>query len=52
MYPGVIIEYDDQSDITSLPVTEVRNMPLFGAIFTSDKGTFKEDLNYGKDYRY
>lgn len=39
MYPGVIVEYDDQSAINSLPITEVRNKPLFAAIFTSDKGT-------------
>lgn len=50
MYPGVIIEYDDQSDITSLPVTEVRNMPLFGAIFTSDKGTEEWTRISGKSF--
>lgn len=38
MYPGFIAEYDDQSDINKLPVTEVRNRALFGAVFTSDKG--------------
>lgn len=39
MYPGVIVEYNDQSDIpVTLPVTEVRNQPLFAAIFTADKG--------------
>lgn len=38
MYPGVIVEYDDQSNITALPVAEVRNQPLFAALFTSDKG--------------
>ena len=50
MYPGVIIEYDDQSDITSLPVTEVRNMPLFGAVFTSDKGTEEWNRVSGKSF--
>ena len=40
MYPGVIVEYDDKSNINSLvSSTEVRNRPLFGALFTSDKGT-------------
>ena len=40
MYPGVIVEYDDQSNISSLvSATEVRNRPLFAALFTSDKGT-------------
>lgn len=38
MYPGVIVEYDDQSNIAALPVNEVRNQPLFAALFTSDKG--------------
>lgn len=39
MYPGVIIDFNDQSDISvKLPVSEVRNAPLFGAVFTSDKG--------------
>ena len=38
MYPGPIFEYDDQSDVTSLPVAEVRRKPMFGALFTSDKG--------------
>lgn len=50
MYPGVIIEYDDQSDITSLPVAEVRNMPLFGAVFTSDKGTEEWNRVSGKSF--
>lgn len=39
MYPGTIFEFDDQSEIVQLPIEEVRNMPLFGAVFTSDKGT-------------
>ena len=38
MYPGFIVEYDDQSDIQELPITEVRNVALFGSVFTSDKG--------------
>lgn len=38
MYPGFIAEFNDQSDINRLPVTEVRNRALFGSVFTSDKG--------------
>lgn len=51
MYPGVIVEYDDQSDINS-PVTssEVRNVPLFGAIFTSDKGPEEWTRVSGEDF--
>ncbi len=42
MYPGIILEYNDQSDIpVNVPLTEVRNKPLFGAVFTSDKGPEK-----------
>ena len=50
MYPGMIVEWDDQSDIVSLPIAEVRNMPLFGAIFTSDKGTEEWTRISGKDF--
>lgn len=50
MYPGFIVEYDDQSDITTLPITEVRNQPLFGAIFTSDKGTEAWTRISGEDF--
>ena len=50
MYPGVFVEYDDQSDITSLPITEVRNQPLFGAVFTSDKGTEAWTRVSGEDF--
>lgn len=50
MYPGVIIEYNDQSNITSLPVTEVRNRPFFMALFTSDKGTEKWTRMIGEDF--
>ena len=50
MYPGFIAEYDDQSDILSLPVSEVRNKHLFGAIFTSDKGTEKWMRITGEDF--
>lgn len=50
MYPGVIIEYNDQSNITSLPVTEVRNRPFFMALFTSDKGTEEWTRMVGEDF--
>lgn len=50
MYPGTIIEFDDQSDITSLPIEEVRNQPLFGAVFTSDKGTEEWTRISGSDF--
>ena len=50
MYPGVIVEYNDQSDISVLPVSEVRNQPLFAAVFTSDKGTESWTRISGKDF--
>ena len=50
MYPGVIVEYNDQSNITSLPVNEVRNRPFFMALFTSDKGTEKWTRMTGEDF--
>lgn len=50
MYPGVYVEYDDQSDIISLPITEVRNQPLFCAVFTSDKGTEEWTRVSGEDF--
>lgn len=39
MYPGVIVEFNDQSEVNNLAISEVRNKPLFAALFTSDKGT-------------
>ena len=50
MYPGFIVEFDDQSDIPTLPIEEVRYKPLFGAIFTADKGTEKWFKVSGKDF--
>lgn len=38
MYVGTIIEYDDQSQISSLPIADVRTQPLYLSLFTSDKG--------------
>lgn len=50
MYPGFIAEYEDQSGISNLPITEVRNKPLFCAVFTSDKGTEAWTRISGKDF--
>ena len=50
MYPGVIIEYDDQSSVGVLPVSEVRNKPLFAALFTSDKGTEQWTRMTGEEF--
>lgn len=50
MYPGVIIEYNDNSEISSLPINEVRNRPLFGALFTSDKGPEAWTRVHGKEF--
>lgn len=50
MYPGVIVEYSDQSTISQIAITEVRNKPLFLALFTSDKGTEEWNRVSGKDF--
>ena len=50
MFPGVITEYEDQSDVSSLPITEVRNRPLYGSIFTSDKGPEEWTRVSGKQF--
>lgn len=50
MNPGFTVEYDDQSVVNTLPVTEVRNMPLFAALFTSDKGTERWTKVSGADF--
>lgn len=50
MYPGTIIEFEDRSQISTLPITEVRNKPLFAALFTSDKGTEDWYRVTGKDF--
>lgn len=50
MYPGFIAEYEDQSGISNLPIAEVRNMPLYCAVFTSDKGTEAWTRISGKDF--
>lgn len=50
MYPGFIAEFNDQSDINRLPVTEVRNRALFGSVFTSDKGPEGWTRVVGEDF--
>lgn len=50
MYPGVIVEYNDQSEYNNLAISEVRNKPLFAALFTSDKGTEDWTRITGKDF--
>ena len=51
MYPGVIVEYDDQSTISApVELNEVRNKPLFAALFTSDKGTEEWTRVTGKEF--
>lgn len=38
MIPGTFFEWDDQSEIINIDITQVRTMPLFATVFTSDKG--------------
>lgn len=50
MYVGTIIEYDDQSAITTLPIADVRTNPLYLALFTSDKGPEEWTELSGEDW--
>lgn len=50
MYVGTIIEYDDQSAIQSLPISDVRQQPLYLSLFTSDKGPEDWTVLSGKDW--
>lgn len=50
MYAGTIIEYDDQSQIRSLPIADVRTQPMYLALITSDKGPEEWTLLQGKDW--
>lgn len=51
MYPGIVIEYNDQSDFKStVPVSEVRNQPLMATVFTSDKGPEDWQRVSGKEF--
>lgn len=50
MYPGFIAEFDDQSFMTKLPISNLKNRALFGSVFTSDKGTEDMVVMSGKDF--
>lgn len=50
MYVGTIIEYDDQSAITTLPIADVRTQPLYLSLFTSDKGPEEWTVKSGEDW--
>ena len=50
MYVGTIVEYDDQSAITTLPIADVRTNPLYLALFTSDKGPEEWTVLSGEDW--
>lgn len=50
MYVGTIIEYNDQSAITALPIDDVRTQPLYLALFTSDKGPEEWTVLSGEDW--
>lgn len=50
MYVATIVEYDDQSAITSLPIADVRVNPLYLALFTSDKGPEEWTVKSGEEW--
>lgn len=50
MYVGTIIEYDDQSAVSTLPISDVRTKPLYLSLFTSDKGPEEWTELSGKDW--
>lgn len=50
MYVGTIIEFDDQSEIPSLPIADVRTQPLYLSLFTSDKGPEEWTELSGEDW--
>lgn len=50
MYVGTIVEYDDQSAISSLPVAEPSTQPLYLSLFTSDKGPEEWTECVGSDW--
>lgn len=50
MHTGTIIEYEDQSAQVALPITSVREQPLFAATFTSDKGEEAWALCSGEEF--
>ena len=50
MYVGTIVEFDDQSAISSLPIADVRTQPLYLSLFTSEKGPEKWTVLSGEDW--
>lgn len=50
MYVGTIIEFDDQSEVSSLPIADVRTQPLYLSLFTSDKGPEEWTELSGEDW--
>lgn len=50
MYVGTIVEWEDQSQITSLPINDVRTQPLYLSLFTSDKGPEDWTVLSGTDW--
>ena len=50
MYAGTIIEYDDQSQIRTLPIADVRNKPMYLSLITSDKGPEEWTCLTGEDW--
>ena len=52
MYPDTIIDYQDKSAInrTNVVATTIRNVPLMGAVFTSDKGIEGWNRVSGEDF--
>lgn len=50
MYVGSIFEYDDQSQIATLPVANTATNPLYLSLFSSDKGTEDWTVLNGEDW--
>ena len=50
MYVGTIVEWEDQSQISSLPIEDVRTQPLYLSLFTSDKGPEDWTVTSGEDW--
>lgn len=50
MYPSTKFVIEDRSVITSIPVDEQVNIPLFAQFFSSDKGPEEMGIYYGDDF--
>lgn len=50
MYPGLVFNIDDQSNITQFPTEQKPTAPLFMQVFTSDKGTEDLRVYYGDEF--